>query len=1135
MSTAAHTGSPGVAAGRSRRPVVLWAVFWALVVGAATVYLARPASPLIARLVVGNLTFTLALGFGFVRGVQAARPRTPDRAGWVWLSLALGLGFLGQVVVTLSAIRGDVAHPSPVVDALTYLSYVPPLIIGPFCFPTPQERLISRFRRVVDAIVITAGVLLVSEATVLSVVRGSADMTRAAGLAGLSEPIGDIAICAVVLTLGMRQPPEKRLAWLCMGTGLLSLGVTDSIYVRLMAEGRTDLTGSVLVAGWAAAPILIGLSSGLHAHPGARPRDFDLASRLVPYVPVVAAAVVLAMRSVRDDPFLLATSIVLLVTVSVRQVMIVYENLSLTRDLEAKVLARTAELATLGSIVTSSRDAVVGIRLDRTVCAWNPAAELLFGYRAADVLGRSSDFLPLASAERVAALLSRAERGESLGAYEVDWQRDDGTVFPVHLTVSPIEADGVVTGISVSAQDITERRRAAAVLEQAREEALQSARAKTEFLATMSHEIRTPMNGVIGLTSLLMDTDLDAQQRGYAEGVHGAGQALLDVINDILDFSKLEAGKVVLDVDDFDLRRLVDEVGNLLAPAAFAKGLELLVDYPPSAPTAVRGDHSRIRQILLNLASNAVKFTSLGEVTLRVLPTLSRDGDVDLRFEVSDTGIGIAESDQGKLFESFSQADASTTRRYGGTGLGLAICRRLVEVMGGSIGLTSARGAGSTFWFELTLPVGSPAGLDTAEPSRSLAPGLRVLVVDDNATNRTILEAQLSAWGVRVDLVESAWAALGRLRHALSLGEHYDLAILDMLMPEVDGLELARTISADPALAGLPMIMLTSAQQLPAAVLKEAGILRWLTKPVRSSSLHDGMVRVLLREEVARVAPAAAPSDTRAPEPPRRGRVLVVEDNELNQMVACGLVNRLGFDSCVAGNGAEALVAMARTAFDVVLMDCHMPVMDGFAATEEIRRRERGGRRTPVVALTAGALVSDRERCLGAGMDDYVSKPIEPESLSEVLDRWVPEPVVDRAPGSAEDAPVGGVQEPVRPGEDQPSLDTSRLDGLAELQAPDGTTMLAFFVRSFNTRAGERAASIRRCVEAGDDDALAVAAHELRGSAATIGAARVAALCAELEHGGCAVLEAYPDVVDDLDSELSTARRLLDDAVLALA
>ena len=1099
---------------------------WALVMVVLAVHLASGPPETGHRLLVGNVALLVGLAYAIVCCVRTARRRTPSRLAWILVAVALSAGLLGQAVFTFGLVRGEQAEPTQLTDALGYLGYCLPLLVALFLFPRPPEHLISRFRGVLDAVVVTTAVLIVSEGTVLGVLRRFVDLSSPTGLATLAYPVADVAICAVVLTLGMRQSVVDRLGWFCMGMGLLSLAVTDSLYVRLLAEGVMGATGSPLVLGWLATPVLIGLSAQTaHRSAGRRRWNLDLPAQLLPYVPVGAAGIVLALSRVDLDPFLVATGLLLLVTVAARQVMIVWENLTLTRGLEQKVAERTEELATLGSIVTSSRDAVVGWSTDRTAFAWNPAAERLFGYRAADVMGQSPDFLPAETQGQLGELLRAAARGEELPSFESDWDRPDGTSVPVSMTVSPVRnGSGEVTGISFSAQDITERRREAEALEQAREEALRSSRVKSEFLATMSHEIRTPMNGVIGLVSLLIDTDLDAQQRDYAEGVHHAGQALLDVINDILDFSKLEAGKLVLDSEDFDLRRLVEEVGDLLAPAAYAKGLELLVDFDPAAVRAVRGDHVRVRQVLLNLASNAVKFTSAGEVQIKVQSSPVMDGLVGLRVEVVDTGIGVAEPDQARLFESFSQADASTTRRYGGTGLGLAIARQLVEAMGGEIGVCSTPGAGSTFWFELRLPVAeqSPQLMRDLPAVHSLPSRLRALVVDDNATNRTILEGQLGAWGIAVDSVESAMHALEALRRARAAGTRYDFAILDMLMPDVDGMDLARLITADPGTVGLPMIMLSSAPRLPTPALAEVGVARWLNKPVRAAALYDGIVR-LVADRGRRAQEGGGDGERRhavTPAPPRRGRVLVVEDNELNQLVARGMVERLGFTTDVAGDGLEALQALEARTYDVVLMDCHMPVMDGFAATERIREVERGRTRTPVVALTAGAMVSDRERCLSAGMDDYVAKPIDPDALAAVLDRW--------APADHDPADPGGRLTLVTDGG---HIDAEQIEGLAELRTPDGGSLLTTFIASFTRRADERLAALRDCVARGDDDALAMAAHELKGSAATIGAVGVAALGAEREGGGCAGLGTRPDRLD----ELAAARRLAVDALAAIA
>ncbi|MGI3781125.1 MAG: PAS domain S-box protein, partial [Janthinobacterium lividum] len=500
---------------------------WALVAVAVGSYLSGGSPETGHRLLVGNAALLAAMAFGVVSCILAARRSRRGRRAWVLVAVAMGLGALGQVLFMAALVQGAPPKASPLTDTLSYLGYSVPLVVALLLFPRPPERLISRFRGVIDAVVITTGVLLVSEGTVLGVLREATDLTSPAGLATLAYPVADIAICAAVLTLGMRQAPGDRLFWLGMGTGLLSFAVTDSVYVRLLADGVSNATGTPLVLGWVAAPVLIGLASQRADQPEERRHwNLDLLSRLVPYVPVLAAAVVLALRPVRQDPFLLGGGVLLLLTFAARQVMIVYENLTLTRDLEQKVAERTTELATFGSIVTSSRDAIIAYGLDRSVTAWNPAAEALFGRRAADVLGRRPDFLPEEDVRELDGMLAAAVRAEGLGTFEIELPRTDGGMVPVALTVSPVLDGGVVRGISVFGQDITERRRAAEVLEQAREEALQSARVKSEFLATMSHEIRTPMNGVIGLVSLLVDTELDAQQREYAEGVHHAGQAL---------------------------------------------------------------------------------------------------------------------------------------------------------------------------------------------------------------------------------------------------------------------------------------------------------------------------------------------------------------------------------------------------------------------------------------------------------------------------------------------------------------------------------------------------------------------------------------------------------------------------------
>jgi PAS domain S-box-containing protein len=736
----------------------------------------------------------------------------------------------------------------------------------------------------------------------------------------------------------------------------------------------------------------------------------------------------------------------------------------------------------------------------------NSAAERIYGYRPQEIIGRSlrvlapPDNLEFDKAIRD-CLKHRPVDGNASVVRELTGLRKNGEQFESELSVMPTPFAGQVM-FTVVARNITERKRAQQALLDASEAAARANRAKSEFLANMSHEIRTPMNGVLGMTELLLETQLDTVQRDYADTIRGSAKNLLTVVNDILDYSKVEAGKLELEKIDMDLRDVVEDIGRLVALQAQNKQLEVSVQVDPLLPNTVIGDPGRLRQVLLNLGTNAVKFTERGEINIELKVLARHSGQLQVRCSVRDTGIGIPPQRIETLFKPFSQVDSSMTRRFGGTGLGLSIVRSLVELMGGQVAVESTVGQGSVFSF--TANLGLSEQLAAPAAPKAIISGQRVLIVDDNDINRRVLSLQVQRCGLKSSDVPSAHEALNLIAKADAAGEPFDIALIDQNMPGFDGAKLGGILSTDSRHQSMRLVLLSSmGRRGDARRFKDLGFAAYLLKPVTQSDLTD-CLSMLLGDANSTSNTANLPIITRHQLRALRAReqrhVLLVDDNPVNQKVAKAMLERLGYRVDLAANGLEAISAWEKTDYDAILMDCQMPEMDGYQATREIRKRENGERHIPIIAVTAHAMAGAAEECYAAGMDAYQSKPLDRGLLIQCLNKYLGED----APGVTQEKKAEPTSAPPTKTTDKspPSSNETASPvewGMIEQVSGGDNEFAKELVGTFAESSKESIDEIRGALAATDLIATQRAAHSLKGSAGSVGAMTARTLAANLE------------------------------------
>jgi two-component system, sensor histidine kinase and response regulator len=1022
------------------------------------------------------------------------------------LGAACAVWALGDVAATIESLGGGSVPVPSVADAF-YIAFFPTCYLA-FMVLIRRGNNGSLFATSLDGLIAALAVGALSAAFLFETVlraTGGGDLSTATTMV---YPVGDVLLLALAVG-ALAVLPRDYLRFFGIAAFAMATNLVGDMYNLLQPSSKVGYVANAVV--WPISLLLLAIAAWSLA-PTARRAAMERAASAeavhtersagftIPIVGGMAGVVVLVAASLGHvgKPAMGLAAGTLLVC-----------GLRLTFAIrEAQALSS----ARFRSLIENSWDLIVVADAELNIAYITPSSARVLGFLPKDLRGHSIvEPAHPDDAQGMTDQLRRLASGEErTEAFSTRMRNTDGAWRTIAWTANNLLDDPSVRGYVLNGGDITEARQASEDLAAARDLALAASRAKSEFLSTMSHEIRTPMNGVIGLTDLLMQTSLDADQNELATGVKVSAENLLVIINDILDFSKIEAGRLDIEEVPFDVTRLADDVGRILASAASLKDIELLVDVHPDVPKELLGDGVRIQQVLLNLGSNGVKFTSEGEVVIRVSLLEEHADHVALRFEVVDMGIGIASIDQERLFRPFAQADSSTTRKYGGTGLGLAISRQLVELMGGSLGLVSAPGEGSTFSFELSLrrPEGARDRSASAEPRR--LERKRALIVDDNATNRKILRQQLTSWNVDNVEARDGYEAIELAVGAATSGSPFDLAILDLNMPEMDGVELADVLMSEPSTSGMLLFLLSSSGEiLNAADARRHGFAATLTKPVRPSELFDCLL-TNLNAGVSTATRMTAPKSSSSSE--ALGMILLVEDNKMNQLVGSKVLAKLGFEFDVANHGGEAVSAIQTRIYDAVLMDCQMPEMDGYEATAEIRRIEGSSRHTPVIAMTAAAMEGDRNACLEAGMDDYITKPIRLESIREVLKRWIPTT-----------RPVLGEVEVSIASDDAPGLplDHDQIELLRSLDDGDGA-LLTEIISQYLSQTQEGRGELARVVQVGDHGAVQRTAHALRGASANIGATGLAAVCEAMEMQAKAdQLDGAPELVERFDAEFA--------------